>query len=204
MCSSDLSLAMNTFMASGAGQDMYAAFLSSAGYPYAPPAPVPAAPVPQAQLPPGFVVPAGYKLVRAGPEQACTQDMPYPGPWPFTNMNQSRQDAANDRPDLESIPDSETKRPQPQLKSFNADGGKLFVGGLSSGTTADTLRAHFSSYGKVVGASVIKDPATKRGRGFGFVEFDGGIPAAAMHAEGCLPWSAVGEGRPGAEAKLAA
>jgi RNA recognition motif-containing protein len=98
-------------------------------------------------------------------------------------MNQSRQEVANDRQDLDSVPDSETKRPQTQLKSFNSDGGKLFVGGLSSGTTADTLRAHFSSFGEVVGASVIKDPATKRGRGFGFVEFDGGIPAAALNKE---------------------
>jgi RNA recognition motif-containing protein len=38
------------------------------------------------------------------------------------------------------------------------------------------LREHFSQYGKVVDVSVIQNPATKKSRGFGYVEFEGGVP----------------------------
>jgi cold-inducible RNA-binding protein len=46
----------------------------------------------------------------------------------------------------------------------------LFVGGLSWGTTDDTLRAAFSEAGTVDSAKVITDRETGRSRGFGFVE----------------------------------
>eukprot|EP00741_Cyanophora_paradoxa_P004715 tig00000826_g4577.t1 len=56
------------------------------------------------------------------------------------------------------------------------DGGggasyKLFVGGLSWGTTNDGLRAAFEKYGNVTEAKVITDYETGRSRGFGFVSF---------------------------------
>lgn len=47
---------------------------------------------------------------------------------------------------------------------------KLFVGGLSWGTTDDSLREFFSQAGTVVSASVIMDKYTGKSRGFGFVE----------------------------------
>lgn len=47
---------------------------------------------------------------------------------------------------------------------------KLFVGGLSWGTTDDVLREGFASAGTVVSASVIFDRMTGRSKGFGFVE----------------------------------
>jgi RNA recognition motif-containing protein len=47
---------------------------------------------------------------------------------------------------------------------------KLFVGGLSWGTTDETLNQYFSQIGPVATASVIKDKFTGRSRGFGFVE----------------------------------
>jgi cold-inducible RNA-binding protein len=50
-------------------------------------------------------------------------------------------------------------------------GKKLFVGGLSWGTTDDTLRDAFASYGDVQEARVITDRDTGRSRGFGFVSF---------------------------------
>jgi RNA recognition motif-containing protein len=46
---------------------------------------------------------------------------------------------------------------------------KLFVGGLSWGTTDDGLKAAFESYGEVVEAKVVLDRETGRSRGFGFV-----------------------------------
>jgi heterogeneous nuclear ribonucleoprotein A1/A3 len=48
---------------------------------------------------------------------------------------------------------------------------KLFIGGLDYSTTADKLEEHFSQFGTVVDVVVMKDPATKRSRGFGFVAF---------------------------------
>jgi len=49
---------------------------------------------------------------------------------------------------------------------------KLYIGGLSWGTTDDSLAAAFSQAGKVVSAVVIKDKFTGKSRGFGFVEMD--------------------------------
>jgi len=48
---------------------------------------------------------------------------------------------------------------------------KLFVGGLSWGTTDDGLRRAFEAYGDVTDAKVITDRETGRSRGFGFVTF---------------------------------
>lgn len=48
--------------------------------------------------------------------------------------------------------------------------GKLFVGGLSWGTTEDTLRNHFAQAGQVTSAQIITDKFTGKSRGFGFVE----------------------------------
>ncbi|KAG0003796.1 hypothetical protein BGZ80_001441 [Entomortierella chlamydospora] len=48
---------------------------------------------------------------------------------------------------------------------------KVFVGGLSWGTTEDSLRREFEKHGSVIDASVVKDRETGRSRGFGFVTF---------------------------------
>ena len=48
---------------------------------------------------------------------------------------------------------------------------KLFVGGLSWGTTEDSLRQAFGSFGEITEAKVITDRETGRSRGFGFVAF---------------------------------
>ncbi|CAH9099714.1 unnamed protein product [Cuscuta europaea] len=49
--------------------------------------------------------------------------------------------------------------------------GKLFVGGISWDTTEERLRAYFQTFGEVVEAVIMKDRATGRARGFGFVVF---------------------------------
>lgn len=49
--------------------------------------------------------------------------------------------------------------------------GKLFIGGISWETTEEKLKNYFKAYGEVVEAVIMKDRATGRARGFGFVVF---------------------------------
>lgn len=49
---------------------------------------------------------------------------------------------------------------------------KLFVGGLSWGTTDLGLRTAFEKFGNISDAVVVTDRDTGRSRGFGFVTFD--------------------------------
>jgi cold-inducible RNA-binding protein len=60
---------------------------------------------------------------------------------------------------------------------------KLFVGGLSWGTTDDGLHSAFSKFGEIVEAKVITDRETGRSRGFGFVTFAADESAASAIAE---------------------
>ncbi|XP_031983827.1 RNA-binding protein Musashi homolog 1 isoform X3 [Corvus cornix cornix] len=48
---------------------------------------------------------------------------------------------------------------------------KMFIGGLSWQTTQEGLREYFSQFGEVKECLVMRDPLTKRSRGFGFVTF---------------------------------
>lgn len=48
---------------------------------------------------------------------------------------------------------------------------KLFIGGLDYRTTDDSLKSHFEKWGKIVDVVVMKDPKTKRSRGFGFITY---------------------------------
>ena len=48
---------------------------------------------------------------------------------------------------------------------------RLFVGGLSWGTTDEDLRKAFASYGEITEAKVITERDSGRSRGFGFVTF---------------------------------
>ncbi|XP_030632350.1 heterogeneous nuclear ribonucleoprotein A1a isoform X2 [Chanos chanos] len=58
----------------------------------------------------------------------------------------------------------ETPREPEQLR-------KLFIGGLSFETTDESLRAHFEQWGTLTDCVVMRDPNTKRSRGFGFVTY---------------------------------
>ncbi|KAG2526550.1 hypothetical protein BBO99_00002962 [Phytophthora kernoviae] len=49
--------------------------------------------------------------------------------------------------------------------------GKIFIGGLSYETTDEKLRAYFGAYGTVTDAVVMKDPISRRSRGFGFITY---------------------------------
>ncbi|CAH1173749.1 unnamed protein product [Phaedon cochleariae] len=48
---------------------------------------------------------------------------------------------------------------------------KLFIGGLDFRTTDDSLKKHFEQWGDIVDVVVMKDPTTKRSRGFGFITY---------------------------------
>jgi RNA-binding protein Musashi len=54
---------------------------------------------------------------------------------------------------------------------MESDQGKLFIGGISWETTEEKLSEHFSAYGEVTQAAVMRDKITGRPRGFGFVVF---------------------------------
>lgn len=47
---------------------------------------------------------------------------------------------------------------------------KLYVGNLPYAATEDELKKHFSQAGNVTSVALIKDRATGRAKGFGFVE----------------------------------
>ncbi|MDB5259075.1 MAG: putative RNA-binding protein RbpA [Candidatus Taylorbacteria bacterium] len=47
---------------------------------------------------------------------------------------------------------------------------KLYVGGISYGTSEETLKNHFAQAGAVESASIIMDKMTGRSKGFGFVQ----------------------------------
>ncbi|KAL9452039.1 hypothetical protein AB3S75_007937 [Citrus x aurantiifolia] len=49
--------------------------------------------------------------------------------------------------------------------------GKLFIGGISWDTNEDRLRDYFQAFGEVLEAVIMKDRATGRARGFGFIVF---------------------------------
>ncbi|KAM9855793.1 heterogeneous nuclear ribonucleoprotein A1-like isoform 2-T4 [Aulostomus maculatus] len=48
---------------------------------------------------------------------------------------------------------------------------KLFIGGLSFETTDESLRTHFEQWGSLTDCVVMRDPNSKRSRGFGFVTY---------------------------------
>ncbi|CAM6032472.1 unnamed protein product [Sphagnum compactum] len=54
---------------------------------------------------------------------------------------------------------------------MDSDQGKLFIGGISWETTEEKLRDYFKAYGEVTETVIMKDRATGRARGFGFVIF---------------------------------
>lgn len=48
---------------------------------------------------------------------------------------------------------------------------KMFIGGLTSSTTEENLKEYYSQYGKILDCIVMRDPGTKRSRGFGFITY---------------------------------
>jgi RNA recognition motif-containing protein len=49
--------------------------------------------------------------------------------------------------------------------------GKMFVGGLSWETTADSLKYYFQKFGDLIDVALMSDKRTGQPRGFGFVTY---------------------------------
>jgi len=126
--------------------------------------PVPVA-VPATALKPPQVpqvqVPFGYQLVRQ--EKPMLEDL-LPGQ---TRGVRRRRNTRSKRTD----------------QAGGSSAAKVFVGGLSPHSTADTLREHFEKFGTISDCAVINEPGTRKSRGFGFVEFADGIPAGLLQQE---------------------
>ncbi|KAJ4837183.1 hypothetical protein Tsubulata_043722 [Turnera subulata] len=61
---------------------------------------------------------------------------------------------------------------------------KIFVGGIPTSLNEDEFRNFFSKYGNVVEHEIIRDHATKRSRGFGFIVFDSDKVVDSILAKG--------------------
>ncbi|KAK7944364.1 hypothetical protein WMY93_000092 [Mugilogobius chulae] len=57
------------------------------------------------------------------------------------------------------------------MDTEETDPRKMFVGGLSWQTTQERLQEYFGKFGDVKDCTVMRDPLTKRSRGFGFVTY---------------------------------
>jgi hypothetical protein len=75
-----------------------------------------------------------------------------------------------------------SKRPAARMQKVPS-GRKIFVGGLSPNSTAESLINHFSEFGKISDASVIHEAVTRKSRGFGYVEFADKIPDGLLDME---------------------
>uniref|UniRef100_A0A914WFX3 RRM domain-containing protein n=1 Tax=Plectus sambesii TaxID=2011161 RepID=A0A914WFX3_9BILA len=88
------------------------------------------------------------------------------------NANDSAQQSP---PIIDQVLNGEQSQPSPGGGSDGSAGshdpGKMFIGGLSWQTTAEGLRDYFGKFGEVNECMVMRDPATKRARGFGFITF---------------------------------
>ena len=67
------------------------------------------------------------------------------------------------------------------MMCLNLQGYKVFIGGLSLDTTNQSLGDYFTQYGELTDCVVMRDGATKRSRGFGFVKY-----STSQDRESCL------------------
>jgi RNA recognition motif-containing protein len=88
-------------------------------------------------------------------------------------------------PQLQAIPSPHGAILIPALPSGEDvpnDPGKMFIGGLSWQTTPENVREYFSQFGEVAEVMVMKDPATRRSRGFGFITFTNAVSVQGVLA----------------------
>lgn len=95
--------------------------------------------------------PAQYQQMMASAQVATTQAGAVPPPPPPPQQVPGQVPAAHSAPSTSSA--------------------KVFLGGLDWQTTEEKLVDHFSKYGEIVDYTIMKDNATGRSRGFGFLTF---------------------------------
>ena len=61
--------------------------------------------------------------------------------------------------------------PKPAVSDIGRESGKMFIGGLNWDTTEEGLVNYFSKFGEITDYTIMKDNATGRSRGFGFLTF---------------------------------
>ncbi|XP_054107905.1 MRN complex-interacting protein isoform X2 [Callithrix jacchus] len=85
---------------------------------------------------------------------------------PSTSASQGKKECQVDMQSLwrEAVLFAEFPKEPEQLR-------KLFIGGLSFETTDESLRSHFEQWGTLTDCVVMRDPNTKRSRGFGFITY---------------------------------
>merc|ERR1719506_2698727 len=110
-------------------------------------------------------------------------------PMQYYMMPQQQEEAQKDGNFLESLmPKGWRKRQRPSKRPASRvqkvpSGRKIFVGGLSPNSTAESLIKHFCEFGKISDASVIHEAVSRKSRGFGYVEFAEKIPDGLLEME---------------------
>merc|ERR1740127_362366 len=103
--------------------------------------------------------------------------------------DQQREEAQKPNDFLESLmPKGWRKRQRPSKRPASRvqkvpSGRKIFVGGLSPNSTAESLIKHFCEFGKISDASVIHEAVSRKSRGFGYVEFADKIPDGLLEKD---------------------
>lgn len=86
-------------------------------------------------------------------------------------MSQFQQPGAPQQPQLQMPSSVQDQSKLPVKADLSRDMCKMFIGGLNWETTEDNLRDYFSKYGAVTDLKIMRDNATGRSRGFGFLTF---------------------------------
>merc|ERR1719428_2514671 len=144
------------------------------------PTPMPVQMMPQ--MMPQMVMPMNF--LAPGPLPMQYYMMPQTG-----EQQQQQEEAQKDGNFLESLmPKGWRKRQRPSKRPASRvqkvpSGRKIFVGGLSPNSTAESLIKHFCEFGKISDASVIHEAVSRKSRGFGYVEFVEKIPDGLLDME---------------------
>ncbi|KAL7325453.1 hypothetical protein PS15p_207929 [Mucor circinelloides] len=96
------------------------------------------------------------QMIQRQMRQQMPQQQQYNKPRQQQQYRQSNDDDDND---------GQSDKPS----TTNSEEGKMFIGGLNWETTDENLRQYFSQFGEVLDCVVMRDPATQRSRGFGFL-----------------------------------
>jgi hypothetical protein len=160
------------------------------------PTPVPVQMMPQMQMVPQMVpvpMPMNFQQVQGMPGQMPMQYYMVPQGLEQQQQQQLQQgdgaEAAKSGNFLEALmPKGWRKRQRPSKRPASRvqkvpSGRKIFVGGLSPNSTAESLIKHFCEFGKISDASVIHEAVSRKSRGFGYVEFAEKIPDGLLEME---------------------
>ncbi|KAI9321753.1 hypothetical protein BX666DRAFT_1905291 [Dichotomocladium elegans] len=100
-------------------------------------------------------------------QQMMQRQMRQQQPHYHSNSSQQSSQPASGSPGNNE--DADLRQPPSVASAANQDEGKMFIGGLNWDTTDETLKQYFTQFGEVLDCVVMRDPATGRSRGFGFL-----------------------------------